>query len=486
METDYRSIIENKSQGLTNSESDLVRLCNNTFLSFWSYPNPFKRVGQELCDVLVVYREHIFIFSDKTCEFGKLDDHKLGWSRWYRNAIFESVKQINGAERWIKRSPEKVYIDGKGKMPLPKPININEATRFHRIIVAHGAKSVCKEVIGGSGSLQIDTRIVSGEKEPSDLFKIGKFSNAAGFIHVLDDVSLSIVMENLDTVQDFAAYLSEKEDWVSSGKDIIAYGEEDVLAYYLGYTNEEGEHKISRNYKGKSIELTKNYWYIYEKSAKFDNKKKLDKPSYVWDRLIEKNIKNIKDNTNGLYEIFASLSRLDRRHLANSLFEVMYKVHSPLRTLGIPPWKPGYPYFFFLVIDYWDKGSLFDEDPILAKKELLMLYLTVQQYLHPCYHEFLGIVLSVIPFDGILDISYLDGSKWNQDDYDRAEQYMEMFKKNGMLLDNNSIIVKRLNEYAPDGNMRIKGNYRNRLCPCGSGKKYKNCCARRTKEFRAT
>jgi len=43
-----------KSSGTTPTEQLLADLCEQTFLKLWSYPNPFKDDGDELCDLLVI------------------------------------------------------------------------------------------------------------------------------------------------------------------------------------------------------------------------------------------------------------------------------------------------------------------------------------------------------------------------------------------------------------------------------------------------
>ncbi|KIN77851.1 SEC-C motif domain protein [Sulfitobacter mediterraneus KCTC 32188] len=62
------------------------------------------------------------------------------------------------------------------------------------------------------------------------------------FVHVLDDVSLDIVMNELDTVRDFTDYLGKKEEFVRSGQLLSAQGEENLLAYYAIRINEDGDH----------------------------------------------------------------------------------------------------------------------------------------------------------------------------------------------------------------------------------------------------
>jgi hypothetical protein len=67
----------NKSSGTTPTEEYLAKICEKTFLSLWSYPNLYKPegrkngkgVGTEICDLLVVFGNHVIIFSDKGASF---------------------------------------------------------------------------------------------------------------------------------------------------------------------------------------------------------------------------------------------------------------------------------------------------------------------------------------------------------------------------------------------------------------------------------
>jgi hypothetical protein len=43
-----------KSTGQTRTEQYLSHLCDRTFLKIWSYANPFKADGKELCDLMAV------------------------------------------------------------------------------------------------------------------------------------------------------------------------------------------------------------------------------------------------------------------------------------------------------------------------------------------------------------------------------------------------------------------------------------------------
>lgn len=78
------------------------------------------------------------------------------------------------------------------------------------------------------------------------MFEQGDFGK--GFVHVLDDRSLSTVMGELDTVSDFVGYLSSEEALVTSGAiSIVSPGEDDLLAIFrqLSFSDEMTERYAS-------------------------------------------------------------------------------------------------------------------------------------------------------------------------------------------------------------------------------------------------
>ena len=96
---------------VTPSEGYLRKLCKRTFLSLWSYPNPFRdqaggaQDGKEICDLLVVFENDVIIFSDKHCEFPNSADLDLDWARWYRRAVEKSARQLVGCRTVDPDSP---------------------------------------------------------------------------------------------------------------------------------------------------------------------------------------------------------------------------------------------------------------------------------------------------------------------------------------------------------------------------------------------
>ena len=65
-----------RPEGVTDAERSLKRLCDRSFLSLWSHAGIYrdqgkvgKGHGKEVCDLLVVFEDHIIIFSDKDCKY---------------------------------------------------------------------------------------------------------------------------------------------------------------------------------------------------------------------------------------------------------------------------------------------------------------------------------------------------------------------------------------------------------------------------------
>ena len=205
----YPEMVVEKSDGLTTSERKLAILGNHTFLRLWSYPNPYKMQleGKELCDLLIVFDNHIIIFSDKDCKYGKSGNSLVDWRRWYKRAIQKSAEQLIGARNWILRHPDRIAIDAKCSKRLPLEIKITPQTKFHLVAIAHGTEEPCKAYFsGGDGGLLIDNRIVGDMhiNEKCEPFSIGQvFSNPEDFIHVFDDSSYINVLTELDTAVRF-------------------------------------------------------------------------------------------------------------------------------------------------------------------------------------------------------------------------------------------------------------------------------------------
>src|SRR5664279_5079871 len=204
-----------RARGTTATEKLLADLGDLAFLDLWSYPNLFyekkqggKGDGKELCDILVVCGDDVIIFSDKNIKYQGDKALEIAWPRFYRNAVEEAVKQINGANNWITRFPDKVFTDPACTQKLPIEFPPLDKRRVHGVVVATGAtKAVKTHYKDDSGSFLIIPRfkgkMAVDFAQPAFLpFAIGDANPDGLFIHVFDDLSIRRLLEHLDTISD--------------------------------------------------------------------------------------------------------------------------------------------------------------------------------------------------------------------------------------------------------------------------------------------
>ena len=234
---------------MTPTEEFVYRLCKETFLSLWSFPNPIGKKGKELCDVLIICEPDIIIFSVKDINIKESNNIETDINRWLERAIDASINQIHGAERFIKTNERILLNDKKTEIKITK----NVQWRIHRIAVAFGR----------------------GKKFPLKYGDLGR-----GFVHVFDEKSVYIILKELDTIKDFVNYLNAIEAFIKAKQYPFSYGEEDILAYYLSnnFSLPQGADFVIFHddlYEGLSND--KEYQRIISEL----------KISYSWDNLIE-------------------------------------------------------------------------------------------------------------------------------------------------------------------------------------------------------
>ena len=134
-----------KSPGVTPTEQTLAELCEGSFLKRWSYPNLYKDDGKELCDLLVVFEDHVFLFFDR--EGRQLDndvnDIAVQWDRWKRKVVDDQVRTAHGGAKYIQ-SGRPIFLDLKRTVPFQIRL-ASSGLRVHKLIVAHGAKEACEK-----------------------------------------------------------------------------------------------------------------------------------------------------------------------------------------------------------------------------------------------------------------------------------------------------------------------------------------------------
>lgn len=284
---------------MTESERIVSELCKNTFLSFWSFRNPVREDGKELCDVLIVCGNNVIIFSVKDISVKASGDFKVDYIRWQKRAIEDSVRQLYGAEKKVL-SKEIIFSHDKKEQILLNEENFN----IYRIAIAFGGKN----------------------KFPLTQGDFGK-----GFIHVLDELTTLTLLNELDTVSDFINFLNEKENLFNLGVKSNSFFDDSLLAIYF-QNYESLPFDIDSNIPD-SIIFSATLWGDYIKSVEYREEKEQNKNSYFWDNLIELLIKDYRNNAliretkrnevEIVLRIMNKESRFKRRQLSKIFYELV-------------------------------------------------------------------------------------------------------------------------------------------------------------------
>ena len=443
-----------RADGITESERYLKILCDRTFLSLWSYSGVYRdqvvgksSEGKEVCDLLVVFENHVIIFSDKDCQFPNSERLDLDWNRWFKRAIQKSADQAWGAERWIKQSQTRLFLDRSCSIPFPIDIPDLSTARFHLIVVAHDNSMRCQQELGGSGSLIINTSIKGEDHYVSDKggfpFLIGDIDPSRTFVHVLGDTSLDIVLGTLDTISDFISYLTKKEQLLRSARLVIAAGEEDLLAYYLKNMNDVDEHDFvipSDIVDGQIANLCFNegLWEDFSQSPERQAQVSADRVSYVWDGLIESVSNHVLEDTQyftthpsvketePLLRFLAREPRFHRRNLAAGLCGLIRTAPKHMRaTRYICPSSPKEPYYVFLTLPQFDWMTY--EEYREARRNVLEACCYTVKLKFPEAQHIVGIATES-GFDNegrSEDTMYVDAIDWTEEDDIRAKEASE-------------------------------------------------------------
>lgn len=105
-----------------------------------------------------------------------------------------------------------------------------------------------------------------------------------GFVHILDDLTLGIILKEMDTTKDFLEYLTQKERFISDGHLAFYAGEEELLAYYMSSFDGRAFSFVSQE---RLLCLGEGLWNQFKRSELYRNVKARYRPSYTWDAMIE-------------------------------------------------------------------------------------------------------------------------------------------------------------------------------------------------------
>jgi hypothetical protein len=276
---------------MNTSEKIVSDICKNSFLSFWSFPNPLRTDNnKELTDLLIVNDPYVIIISVKEININHSGKKEVDIQRWQKKAIEKSYKQIYGAERAIRNAHAEIRTsNGKYPIKFPDP----EKMIVYRVGISFGRREEFPLPIGDQGK---------------------------GFIHFFDQQSFPILLGELNTITDFVEYLNAKEKFFDSGKNAHFKSEEDLLAIYL-----HRGRKFPENIDETIIQ--ENIWEELTQRDEFYDRKIQEKKSYIWDGIIEVLFRDVSQEqlllTNDFHEVEQALramskeSRFNRMALSN-------------------------------------------------------------------------------------------------------------------------------------------------------------------------
>lgn len=376
------------SEGVNESERILTRLCKRSFLRLWSQSNVFTDEGfkdgkggtKELCDALVIFGNDVIIFSDKHVKFHADRELEIAWPRWYKKAVLASCKQLHGAKAWLSRFPERAFLDARCTRKLPIALPRGSDARFHLVGVTRGSRDAAIAYRDGEGlgSLGTDNSLV-GSAHLTTPFVVGLPDPSKSFVHIFDEVSIELIMEELDTAVDFLDYLKAREMLLGKREHhVVSPAEEELLAAYLRTTDHTGERHVffevgpENGSPGLILFDGSNYAGLKNHPG-YNRKKEADKISYIWDRLIDGFIEHgdpeihipMVDQTAAETEeglrLLAAESRFSRRQLAQALVDALNRV-SPSKRLSriVNTQYEGGTVFVFLIMPWNDEKS-YDE-----------------------------------------------------------------------------------------------------------------------------
>ncbi len=435
------------------AENIVHKICENMFLSDFVISNPKfkaktakKDTSHEISDTLILFKENIIGFQVKSKKISGVKDSKIEISRINR-AIAEGVTQLGSINAALRS-------------------NILSVT--NRVGAEVQLQSVdIKKIIG---IVIVD---LLGEEDIKNLFypKIDTgFTVYKGIpTHILTNIDLKLISYEIDTIPDFLRYLNIREDVYSLNLMRGSKNECDFLAYYKRYND-----SLKKAIKNKTIiTIPQGFWEHYrtEYAVEIDEREEANKVSYEIDKIIQVFYKSIgtnellqstfKDKTENSVEDYfsaitelASFDRITRRTQGLKLIEVMKKAVI----------QPNGSYTLSLN----DKcGLIFlASSKPRAEREKFLVQLSSAAYCRFNLKKVIGLATDPASAKSHF-FELITVEKRHPDNHN------ELVKLGKRLF--GKIKTEIISEY--NRNIKTRSEFpRNKKCPCGSERKFKNCC----------
>jgi hypothetical protein len=270
-----------------SGEEFVAELAAKTFLIDWCFPNPKLPSGKELCDLLVIFEGTAIIWQVKNTKLksdGSID----------LKAVDKNLRQLKGARRGIFKLRTPIEIANARRQPERlNPDVIDE------VFLVSAMVGDCPDLLGAP-------------------IEIGGFP-----CHVLTRDSVEIILDELDTISDFLAYLREKERVLPSiGSILLEGGEKELLAHYI--LNERSLADLGNH---SSVYIGEGAWEDLQNRPEYLAKQEADRISYGWDSMIDSVHLGVHPKYERIAREMAKLNRFDRRYMSQSFYDAHLSAH---------------------------------------------------------------------------------------------------------------------------------------------------------------
>jgi SEC-C motif-containing protein len=367
--------------------------------------------------------------------------------------------------------------------------------------VAHGAAEACKAFSDENvyGSLAI----WYGPGPSESAFPFMVHLEKEDPVHLFDSDNLEIVLTHLDTITDFTAYITAKEAAIGKYEALSYCGEEDLLAHYLyNYDKKRREHVIGPRDKAKPINgvmIGEGEWKAFVESDTYARRCEADRPSYLWDEIIQRTCQNALDGTllghpltegqSALHEM-AKEPRFIRRALSERIIEAIRTFPENIPGIArkltyLPSVEPEKGYVFLQLKNPGDTDFATEWRP--RRQHILEIACGAAKLSFPHLRKVVGIAIDAPKFtrQSAEDFILMDVESWTetQRKFYREQNDIWKFFETPHLRRHHDRITEFPRQQAHSRPRRIG---RNEKCPCGSGVKFKKCCAHKGLRWSST
>ncbi len=263
-----------------NAEAFVYELAKKSFLEDWCYKNPLMPNGKELCDLLIVFGDTAIIWQIKDLKLNERGKYK-------KSGVIKNLKQLTSAKHRL--------------FNLKVPIELENPRRGKELFDPRPIKQI----------YLISALLGKGE----EFFSFAEILKGDNLIHTFTRDFTELILNELDTIKDFVAYIKEKEKLIFSEKQITLFGgEEELLGLYL-----ENERSFEAFSKSTLLLIQEGIWKHYQRRPEYKAKKKEDKISYLWDSILNRAY-TCGPGYEAVAKELASTNRFERRILSKSFY----------------------------------------------------------------------------------------------------------------------------------------------------------------------